>query len=297
MLKKNNLEIITSLHDQKKYSDSARSRNEKILFIPTMGNLHLGHESLIREAQKFTGKIVISIFVNPLQFNSSIDYDNYPSTSFEDMAILSKYNIDLLFMPNKKEILDELESLEKIKLPKYMSILCGEHRNGHFEGVFAIINKLFNIIQPSFVYFGRKDYQQLLLIKHIVAEKFDNKINIIDCETIREANGLAISSRNIGLNQEQKKQAAQVQQYLQLFKKQFKAHKYRSHEIEGKWLIFKKRCLSDLLENYGIKIEYLELLTADKLDNLYSNGSNLMIFVAFYVSSRSDIRLIDNIDI
>ena len=139
-----------------------------------MGNLHKGHESLISKPSLIKDKKIVSLFVNPLQFNSLDDYKSYPKSIDSDIKILERNGVDCLFMPSENEVLKNINESETIELPKYTRVLCGKYRDGHLLGVFKIVKKLFEIIRPSVAYFGKKDYQQLIMINHIVKEYFKN---------------------------------------------------------------------------------------------------------------------------
>lgn len=251
-----------------------------------MGNLHDGHESLFLLSNSLNNKKIVSLFINPLQFDDNDDYKCYPKSIDKDISILERNNIDCLFMPTKNEVMINIDQSYDINLPQYMSILCGKHRKGHFHGVFRIIKMLFEITKPSVAYFGKKDYQQLVMIKYIIKEFFNNKIQIVAGNTIRESNGLAMSSRNNKLSASQKNTASLA--YKELI--------HLKNLIRGQtdYQVLLKRSI-DKLTGMGIKVEYLELLSSidfSKIDK--SHISSIMLFIAFYIS---DVRLIDNIEV
>ena len=174
-----------------------------IAFVPTMGNLHDGHLKLVEKAKSLSDHVVVSIFINPTQFNSKKDFDAYPKTLANDKDLLkSVYANSIIFLPNENEILSYIP-FKQYALPELADDLCGKYRPGHFNGVIHIINSLFNLIQPKFAIFGKKDYQQLKLIK-IFSGKHYPKINIFEEETVRTSNFLALSSRNNLLGDEYK---------------------------------------------------------------------------------------------
>ena len=158
------MKIITSIEEQKEYCSSIEAEGNNISLIPTMGNLHSGHESLLLLSRSTKNKRIVSLFVNPLQFDSISDYRSYPSSIDSDIEILERNKVDCLFMPDENQMIENINHPETIHLPQYMSILCGKHRKGHFDGVFKIVKKLFKIINPSIAYFGKKDYQQLMMV-------------------------------------------------------------------------------------------------------------------------------------
>jgi len=279
------LKIITSVEDQEKLSKELINDNRDISLIPTMGNLHLGHESLLKSSDKDDYR-VSSLFVNPLQFDDLNDYNNYPKTIEKDIKILKSYKIDCLFLPDKESIIQNISDSDHLNLPKFTDILCGKYRKNHFQGVFIIVKKLFEIIQPSKAYFGKKDYQQILLINHLVNKFFDGNIKIIQCETIRENNGLAMSSRNSHLTQDQKNLASMVYKEICFLKEVFLDNKDSFNENK----LFVIKNLSDL----GIKIEYLEILSRNTLTKPRPDDKEVNIFVAYYIGTS---RLIDNIEI
>ena len=282
------MKIITSIKDQKDYCNSLIKKGEKISLIPTMGNLHKGHESLLFESSLIKNKKIVSLFINPLQFNNADDYKSYPKSIDSDIKILERNKVDCLFMPSEDEILKDIKESESFDLPEYMNILCGKYRDGHFLGVFKIVKKLFEIIKPSIAYFGKKDYQQLMMIKYISKKYFNNQISIISCDTIRENSGLAMSSRNNKLTLSQRDIASFVYRELISLKESIRINSnYNYAELQKKSI--------DSLSVMGIKVEYLELLSSDGFSIKQKNSTdNLMLFVAFYISG---VRLIDNIEV
>jgi pantoate--beta-alanine ligase len=282
------LKIITSIKDQKDYCNSLIKKGEKISLIPTMGNLHKGHESLLFESSLIKNKKIVSLFINPLQFNNSDDYKSYPKSIDSDIKILERNKVDCLFMPSEDEILKDIKESESFDLPEYMNILCGKYRDGHFLGVFKIVKKLFEITRPSIAYFGKKDYQQLVMIKYLSKKYFNDEISIISRDIIRENNGLAMSSRNNKLTLSQKNIASFVYKELISLKESIRIDgNYNYAELQKKSI--------DSLSAMGIKVEYLELLSLDSFSIKQKDSTdNLMIFVAFYISG---VRLIDNIEV
>ena len=282
------MKIITSIKDQIDYCGSLIKEGENIALIPTMGNLHKGHESLILKPNIVKKKKIVSLFINPLQFNNPDDYKSYPKSIDSDIKILERNGVDCLFMPSGHEILKDINESEHIELPEYMGTLCGKYRERHFLGVFKIIKKLFEIIKPSIACFGKKDYQQLIMIKYLSKRYFNNDISIISCDTIRENNGLAMSSRNNKLTSSQKNIASFAYKELISLKESICIDSNYHYEKLQKESI-------NSLSALGIKVEYLELLSSDDLSIKQKNSTgNLMLFVAFYISG---VRLIDNIEV
>ncbi len=176
--------IINSINKLKKEVNFKAN----IGFVPTMGSLHKGHLSLIESSKKKTSKTIVSIFVNPTQFNSKLDFKKYPRNLSKDINILKKINVDYLFLPKINDIYIKKKD-KKIKIPKKEKILCAKYRKGHFEGVLAVINQLLKIVRAKYIFLGEKDYQQIYLIRKFIKNKF--KIKIISCPTIRNKNHFA----------------------------------------------------------------------------------------------------------
>ena len=176
-------------------------KTKGISFVPTMGGLHKGHISLIKQSKKSKFKTLVSIFVNPKQFNKKSDYRSYPRSTKKDLKKLKNLKVDYLYIPTIKDIYG-FKPREKVFLDKFSKKLCGRFRRGHFEGVLNVVNRFLEIIKPRYIFLGKKDYQQLYLIrKHIEKRKIKSKI--IECKTIRENNGVALSTRNSNLNEDQ----------------------------------------------------------------------------------------------
>lgn len=180
--------------------------SETIGFVPTMGALHAGHRSLVEASKRENDLTVVSVFVNPTQFNNPDDLKNYPRTEAEDLRLLEEWGVDIAFLPAAEEIYADAYRFE-VTEKEESKILCGAHRPGHFNGVLTVVLKLFNIVQPTRAYFGEKDYQQLRLITEM-AKALYLPIEIVPCPTVREADGLVMSSRNVRLTPEERERAA-----------------------------------------------------------------------------------------
>ena len=256
---------------------------KNIAFVPTMGNLHEGHLTLIQEAFKKSKHVVVSIFINPLQFNSNEDFKKYPRTLEEDLAMLKKIGVPFVFAPSESEMLDPLQTAE-IHLPRIAYDLCGKFRPGHFEGVAAIVNKLFNVVQPEMAFFGKKDFQQLFLIKELVRQ-LDSPIKIIAVDTVRHEDGLARSSRNSLLNMEDRKKAPQLFQTLSSMKEKAIKKSLSFIEIEA----FGTQSLNAA----GWIVDYLTIRSSQSLESPVRNENQLVILGAATLGS---VRLIDNIE-
>ena len=247
-------------------------------FVPTMGSLHKGHISLIKKSLKQCKKTIVSIFVNPTQFNNKNDYKNYPRNNKKDLSILKKLKVNFVYMPKEKDIYQKRKSL--IKLKKKEKILCAKFRKGHFEGVIDIMERLTKIIRPQKIYMGDKDYQQLFLVKRYLQKKYSTKI--ISCDTIRDTNMLAFSSRNILLNKSELTKAGKISKEIFFLKKKL----VKSKNIE-KFISLRKK---ELISLFNIKFDYLELRNTFDLKNS-KKYKDSKLFVAYYINK---IRLIDN---
>tara|TARA_B100000886_G_scaffold852_1_gene622 strand:+ start:930 stop:1742 length:813 start_codon:yes stop_codon:yes gene_type:complete len=248
-------------------------------FIPTMGSLHKGHISLIKKSLKECKKTIVSIFVNPNQFDNKNDFRKYPRNNRRDLRILKSLNVHFAYLPNIRDIYNSKRSIQ-IKLLKKDRILCAKFRKGHFEGVIDIMDRLTKIVSPNKIYMGEKDFQQLHLVKKYIQKRYKSKI--ISCKTVRNSNKLALSSRNILLKKKDQVIAEKVIKSLLNFKKNL--HKKKNLD---KIIISKKNELEKL---FNISVEYLELRKIKSL-NKSNNTYNSKIFIAFYINK---IRLIDN---
>ncbi len=254
-----------------------------IAFVPTMGNLHDGHLKLIEEALKKTKYVVVSIFINPLQFNSKDDFKNYPRTLDEDLLMLQKLDVPFVFVPSKEDIIDSSQTIE-IHLSDIANDLCGRFRPGHFNGVATIVCKLFNLIQPELAFFGRKDFQQLFLIKELV-KQLNYPIHIIAIDTVRDKDGLAKSSRNNLLSKEDRKKAPQLFELMSAMKEKVMQKKLSFKEIEAD--------AERLLNASGWIVDYLAIRSAQSLKPPVHNEKQMVILGAATLGS---VRLIDNIE-
>ena len=254
---------------------------KSISFVPTMGGLHKGHISLIKTAKKYTNETLVSIYVNPKQFDREKDYKKYPQNFTKDLKILKKLKVNYLYLPTYKDLF-KFKTSHRIYLHKFSKILCGKYRKYHFRGVLDVVNRFLEIIRPKYLFLGLKDFQQLTLIKkHILKNKIHTKI--ISCKTVREANGVVFSSRNFNLNKNQMKIAKNVYNYLIKIKKKTKKN-FRLFNS----LLFKK----DLIKLGVNKIDYLEIINLKSLSRPRKLKESFNIFIAYYLNK---VRLIDNI--
>ncbi len=261
-----------------------KSLGLSIGFVPTMGALHLGHLSLIEQAISENDKVVCSIFVNPTQFNDPKDLENYPNQMEEDLILLNKVGCDLVFTPSKKDMYPKRDKVVKFNLNGLDHLMEGAHRPGHFDGVCTIVSKLFKLVQPKNAYFGRKDFQQLAIIRQLNNNQKFN-INIIGCPIVREEDGLAMSSRNSLLNAEERSIAAEI--YRILLRAKAQSPNSSIEEI-------KSFVETELKAVSAFSTEYVEIaheLTLEPLSNLKKNEPAILCVAVFLGS----VRLIDNI--
>ena len=252
-----------------------------IAFVPTMGSIHKGHLSLIKIAKNESKNILVSIYINPKQFNSSLDYKKYPRNLYKDINILKKNKIKYLYIPNFNDVYG-FKTNSPIYVDKFSKELCGRFRPDHFKGVINVINRFLEIIKPKKIYLGMKDLQQLSLIKsHIIKNKINT--NVVTCPTIRERNGVALSSRNIKLTKKQ----------LNIASKIFKLLKHEKKQIRISILNKKKNKILNEIKQLGAsKIDYLECVNFKTLNFKKVIKTKFNIFIAYYIGK---VRLIDNL--
>ena len=248
-------------------------------FIPTMGSLHEGHISLIKKSQKICKKTIVSIFVNPLQFNNLDDYKKYPRNNKKDLSILRKLKVNYVFVPKQKNIYAK-RKFSKINIAEKDKILCAKYRKGHFEGVIDVMSRLTNLINPTKIFMGEKDFQQLYLVKKYIKKKYRSKIFL--CKTIRDKNKVALSSRNFHLNKTELLIAGKIAKKIFSLKNEIKTQK--------NFKTFLNKNKKELNKKFNITVEYLELRNTKnlKISNKFKDSK---IFIAFYLNK---IRLIDN---
>jgi pantoate--beta-alanine ligase len=272
--------IARSLLNLKKNLNNLK-KNQKIGLVPTMGCIHDGHLELIKKCKKLKYFTVVSIFVNPAQFNDQNDFSKYPTQEKKDLEILTKYDVDLVFFPKVKQIYP-LGYSTYVKEKNFSNILCGKYRKNHFSGVLTVVLKLFLIIQPYAGFFGEKDFQQLFLIKKMVKD-LNLGVKIISIPTVRDSGGLALSSRNKFLNSRGLEIAKQI--YLNVKKIKYLDYKH-TKDLE---LYLKKQLKKSGLTN----IEYIEIRDSKSLKhpkNIIRKRA-LRVFIAIYIGN---VRLIDN---
>lgn len=274
------MQTFVTRHEINKWRQEMQATQKQIGFVPTMGALHHGHLSLVEKATQENDVVLVSIFVNPKQFNQNADLQAYPRMLSSDTALLSHLSNVVIFAPTETEMYPENLAFEPMPLGQIGQVLEGAHRPGHFEGVVHVVHHLFDLIQPKRAYFGEKDFQQLAVIKQLNTY-YNFGIQIIGCPTIREADGLAMSSRNLRLTANQRQQAIWISKALLLVKNQ-----------AGKTAIeVVKKEAKALIEGAGLELEYLEIVDPYSLENCLEWQEKQVCCVAAYCG---EVRLIDN---
>lgn len=261
----------------------ARAARKIIGFVPTMGNLHEGHLTLVREAKKLCDVVVVSIFVNPTQFGPGEDFDNYPRTLEQDSRLLADVGCDIIFAPSVEQMYGTQPRLTNISVSQITDALCGSSRPGHFDGVALVVTKLFNIVQPNYAFFGQKDYQQLAVIRQFVQD-LNIPLEVIGVPIVRAADGLALSSRNGYLSAEHRQIAPVIYQSLKQAEQQLRQGKDLQQVVED---------IKTQLTDNGFVVDYVEarqtnLLPAAQFDR------DIVLFVAAKLGAT---RLIDNLEV
>ncbi|CAM3771513.1 pantoate--beta-alanine ligase [Rheinheimera salexigens] len=280
------MKLLTSIAQLREQIAIWRRNGERIAFVPTMGNLHQGHLRLVDVAKQQADRVIVSIFVNPMQFGKNEDLANYPRSLEQDCAGLSVHQADAVFTPTPEMMYPQgLDKQTFVDVPFLGDLHCGESRPGHFRGVSTIVCKLFNLVQPDIACFGEKDYQQLAIIRQMVAD-LSMPIQVVGVSTERAEDGLALSSRNNYLTPEQRAQAPQLYQVLQQLKQKIVAgdHNYRALEQAA------KQQLSEL----GLTADYINISQTSSLALATAETDKKVILAAIFVGST---RLIDNIEV
>ncbi|MFN7252237.1 MAG: pantoate--beta-alanine ligase [Anaerobacillus sp.] len=277
--------IIRTIAELQKLVTKLKHAGKTIGFVPTMGYLHEGHISLVENAKRHDEFIILSIFVNPLQFGPNEDFDRYPRDFKRDEELAKAAEVDVIFYPDVKEMYPNIMSCS-VTVQKGVEVLCGKSRPGHFDGVATVVLKLFNIVQPTRAYFGMKDAQQVAVIENVVND-FNLPVEVIKCKTLREVDGLAKSSRNVYLSVEERREAKEIFVSLQQALAQIASGEKNPSAI--------KERISNYLQSQtsGI-IDYVEVLAYPSLDVLETIQGELIIAIALKFSQA---RLIDNVTV
>lgn len=275
--------VITTINEMQSIVKQHQREGKTIGFVPTMGALHDGHLTMMKQSVNENDLTVISIFVNPLQFGPNEDFDAYPRQLDDDVAAVKKLQVDYVFHPSVDEMYPEELGIH-LKVGHLAQVLEGAQRPGHFEGVVTVVNKLFNIVQPDYAYFGKKDAQQLAIVEKMVKD-FNLPVHVIGIDIVREKDGLAKSSRNIYLTSEERKEAKHLYQSLRLAKNLYEAGERDSNEIISQIAAYLNKNISGYIDDLGI-YSYPNLIQQSKIHG--------RIFISLAVKF-SKARLIDNI--
>ena len=277
------METAITINSIRSCVGQARRQGKKIGLVPTMGALHIGHISLIEAAKKSCDFVVVSIFVNPTQFGPGEDFYNYPRPLEKDLEICAKAGVDAVFAPTVEQIYPE-KNVTWIEVKELTETLCGRSRPGHFRGVTTVCSKLFNIVTPDIAFFGQKDAQQAIVIKRMVAD-LNMPLEIIVCPTVREPDGLAVSSRNKYLSEQQRKDAAYIYKSLE-----------KCRQMINDGITDVGQIISQMREVLGqktsIEIEYISIVDANTLTEINRMSGKVLVAIAVHIGSA---RLIDNI--
>jgi pantoate--beta-alanine ligase len=269
------MKILKNINVLKK----AINDNFTLGFVPTMGGLHKGHISLIKQSQNKCKKTLVSIYVNPNQFNIKKDFTSYPRNLKRDINILKKLKIDYVFIPKSNDIYGT-KRLKKITLLKSQKILCAKFRKGHFEGVLDVMDRFIRIIKPKYIFMGEKDFQQMVLIENFIKDKYKSKV--FKCKTIRSKNNVPLSTRNNLLSKKNLNKVGLISSILKKTKLNIKIQVFTNQYL----INLKKK----LIKKFGIKIEYLEIRNEKDL-SLLNIKKKYRLFIAYYINK---VRLIDN---
>ena len=275
------MQILRTIADVRAWRKTAG----RLAFVPTMRNLHEGHLALVTEARRHSEAVIVSIFVNRLQFGQGEDFDSYPRTFEADCAKLEAAQVDALFLPDERALYPRIRQDFNVEPPHLQNELCGAFRPGHFRGVATVVTKLFNIVQPDVACFGKKDYQQLAVLRGMVAD-LNMPIDIVPVDTGRAADGLALSSRNGYLSAEERAEAPRLYRQLSLIRDALQAG---SNDYAGLEAV----AHADLTA-HGWQVDYVEIRAADTLEIAHAGERHIVILAAARLGKT---RLIDNIDV
>ncbi|HCF37994.1 pantoate--beta-alanine ligase [Thermosipho africanus Ob7] len=275
------MKVIEKIEDMKKISKEILESKKTIGFVPTMGFLHEGHLSLVKAAKSENDITIVSIFVNPTQFGPNEDYNNYPRDLERDLSMLKDMEVDYVFVPSVEEMYPDSFStyVEEIKLSRF---LCGASRPGHFRGVCTVVTKLFNIVKPTRAYFGQKDAQQFRVLRRMVRD-LNMDVELVEMPIVREPDGLALSSRNTYLNDEERKEA------VRLYKSLLKAKELIESGEKDVEII--KNEMKKILTHPLLRIDYIEIVDEENLEPVEKIDRRVIIAIAVFVGRA---RLIDN---
>jgi pantoate--beta-alanine ligase len=276
-------QVISSIQELRCTLAPIRTSGSTIGLVPTMGALHAGHGRLIETARRENGCVVVSIFVNPIQFDRSDDYDRYPRPLSNDVGFCSRLGVDFVFAPSAEEMYPHAQRAF-VEVTEVTEHLCGQFRPGHFRGVATVVLKLLNVVQPDRAYFGEKDAQQLAVIRRLVAD-LNVPVTIVEVATLREADGLALSSRNQHLSPEERRIAPSLSRALETARGLISAGETRAAAV-------KREALRVLNEQPGIRVEYLEIVGPEDMQLVEEVTGPVRVAGAIWIGQT---RLIDNV--
>ena len=280
------MQRVNSVEQLRQSVAAWRAAGDRIALVPTMGNLHDGHMAIFRQAYKHAKRLIVSSFVNPMQFGPSEDYERYPRTPDADSEILRRSGCDILFAPDVNEVYPRgLAFATRVQVPGFSEILDGEFRPGHFEGVASVVMRLFSIVQPNVAIFGEKDYQQLLVIRRMAADLF-LPVEIVGSPTVRAPDGLALSSRNIYLSEDERAVAPKLYEELRRVAVAIDTDDESAKDLQALETEARRN-----LRAFGFKVEYFTIRSANTLLTPSLSESELVILVAARLGRA---RLIDN---
>ena len=277
------IELICSIPELRERLSRVRRRGVSIGLVPTMGALHAGHIRLIDSAVKDSDFVVVSLFVNPIQFNQEADYKRYPQEVSPDLEVCRERGVDVLFAPPLEEMYPRPQRAF-VEVEGLTQHLCGKHRPGHFRGVTTVVMKLFNIVQPDRAYFGQKDAQQLAVIRRMV-DDLSVPLAIVEVPTVRESDGLALSSRNERLSAEQRGLASSLHRALQVAEQRIANGERDPRSIKDK-------ALATIERKRGMRVEYFEIVDSDEMQPVDEISGPVRVAAAVWIGST---RLIDNV--
>lgn len=280
--------LFRKAEDIRQYLDKQENLGKQLSFVPTMGALHPGHLSLLSEAKKGGGISVCSIFVNPTQFNDAKDFEKYPVTLDEDIKMLEEAGCDVLFIPSVTEIYPQgVSDPSRYELGAIESVLEGKYRPGHFQGVAMVVHRLLEIVMPHHLYMGQKDYQQCMVVAELIRiTGLDKRVQLKVVPTMREKDGLAMSSRNMRLKKEERKLAVGIYETLQFINKNIAKEPFSALKADA----------AHRLTSKGFRVDYVEIADATTLETVieWDGKQGLVALIAAYLN---EVRLIDNLQV
>ena len=279
------MQLTRDIQSTREAVDAVRHGGRRIAFVPTMGALHVAHVSLIEAAKRNGGYVVVSIFVNPTQFGPNEDFNKYPRTEAADLAACEKAGVDLVFVPSVDDMY-RADAVTAVRVAGLTDTLCGPHRPGHFDGVATIVAKLFNIVQPDVAYFGEKDFQQLAVIRRMVRD-LDMPIEIVGCPTVREPDGLAVSSRNAYLSERERIQARCLYEGLCAARRAIEAGETAPAAAVAR--------VQQVIDEAGpARVDYISVVDPTSMQPVERIDRRVLIALAARIGST---RLIDNLQV